>query len=118
MNCILFQFTQSVSTKNILETVLPGTDVIKLTANQPNVEYYVTKVTSNGQTQPGLFKMSSDLGQMKTAMKLDRDQGFVKYAVEVYVRDKDSSTPRTAKTDVSFPLVHCVEVTTLDVFMY
>lgn len=95
------QFTQSSPPKNLLETVPPGTDVVQFTANQGNVEYYVTKVTSLGQVQPGLFKMSSELGQMKTAMRLDRDQGFVKYTVEVYVRDKGPGGPRTDKADVS-----------------
>ena len=97
----LIQFADGVATSNLLESVPPGTDVKQLTSNLQNVEYYVTRVTSLGQAQPGLFKMSSDLGLMKTAMKLDRDQGYVKYTVEVYVRDKSSGSPRTAKADVS-----------------
>ena len=97
----LIQFADGVATSNLLESVPPGTDVKQLTSNLQNVEYYVTRVTSLGQSQPGLFKMSSDLGLMKTAMKLDRDQGYVKYTVEVYVRDKSSGSPRTAKADVS-----------------
>mgnify|MGYP001796207515 FL=1 len=97
--------TSSITTKNILETVRPGHDVLKFTTNEANVEYYVTSVQSNGVEQPAYFKMSaSSLGQLQTAMLLDRDAGFVKYNVEIYVRDKSSSLPRTAKIDVSVVL--------------
>lgn len=76
--------------------------MLKFTTNQANVEYYVTSIKSNGVAQPAYFKMSaSSLGQLVTAMRLDRDTGFIKYNVEIYVRDKSSSLPRTAKIDVS-----------------
>lgn len=96
------QVTSSETTKNILETARPGQNVLKFTTNEQNVEYYVTSVMSNGQAQPAYFSMSPrSLGQLQTAMLLDRDEGFVKYNVEIYVRDKGSNLPRTTKIDVS-----------------
>lgn len=79
-----------------------GSNVTSLAVNAQNVEYYVTQVISLGVVQPGFFKMADKSGQMVTTSKLDRDQGYEKYTVEVYVRDRAASgAPRTAKIDVS-----------------
>ncbi|XP_067948846.1 protocadherin Fat 4-like [Watersipora subatra] len=96
-------FTNDVSSNSLLETLPVGSDVIRLSSDANNAEYYVTAVTSEGVSQPGFFKMSN--AQMKTAMPLDRDSGYEKYTVEVYVREKSSVSPNTARTEVEITLI-------------
>jgi len=77
-------------------------------ATESNVEYYITRVTSLGQSQPTLFSISPESGQIQRAMPLDRDQGYVTYIVEIYARDKVSVSPRTAKAYVSTSCCQCL----------
>lgn len=98
------QFSQSKYERTILENEAPGSDVVQLSVNAQNVEYFVTRVTSAGVMQPAYFSVSDD-GWVKTAMPLDRDQNFVTYVVEVYARDRSSDAPRTTRAEVNIVLI-------------
>ena len=101
------EFTQTKYSVSIPENEDEGTSVITVSAsytgNRENsgIEYYITKVTSDGTDVPRYFEIKNpSSGTILTTQPLDRESGQV-YRIEVTAMDTEASSPSTRSVMVS-----------------